>query len=170
MAEGAATLQVKRLDAKGIEGRVFTPKPVTLSDLTYSFDVAFNLPLGSAAPLPQPAIVKVSGDISAPALAYGDYYRAIFAGDVEKIRAAFVAERRKDFDASDSTKRGMLLDLLKNNPAEIRIGKPIVTGGTATLTVEGLNETATKSTAAVTMVQEGGAWKVGKEKWSSTSK
>lgn len=170
MAEGVATLQVKRLDAKGIEGRIFTPKPVTLSDLTYSFDATFNVPLGAAAPVPPPVTVKVSGDTSAPALAYADYYRAIFAGDIEKVRAAFVAERRKDFDASDPEKRGMLLDVMRNNPAEIRIGKPTIAGGEATLTVEGLNATASKSTATVTMVQEGGAWRVGKEKWSSTSK
>ncbi|HEY3384610.1 MAG TPA: hypothetical protein VGK32_22855 [Vicinamibacterales bacterium] len=170
MAEGVATLQVKRLDATGIEGRIFTPNPVTLSEVTYSFDATFNLPLGSAAPAPPPVAVKVSGDTSPPALAYAEYYRAAMAGDVGKIRAAFVAERRKDFDAVDAQKRGMLLDLMKGNPAEIRIGKPTITGATATVTVEGLNETAGKSTATVTMVNEGGAWKVAKESWSTSSK
>jgi len=170
LAEGVATLQVKRMDAKGIEARIFTPKPVKLSDITYSFDATFSVPLASAAP-PSPAVtVKISGDTSAPALAYAEYYRAGFAGDVEKIRMAFVADRRKDFDTGDPQKRGMLLDLLKSNPAEIRIGKPTITGATATLTVEGLNETASRTTATVTMVNEAGAWKVGKEKWSSTSK
>jgi hypothetical protein len=170
LAEGVATLQVKRLDARGIEARIFTPKPVTLSDLTYSFDVTFTVPLGAAAPAPPPVAVKVSGDTSAPALAYAEYYRAVFAGDVEKIRGAFVAERRKDFDASDPNKRAMILDVLKSNPANIRIGKPVMAGGKATLTVEGLNETASKSTGTVTMVLEGNVWKVAKESWSSTSK
>ena len=170
LAEGVATLQVKRLDARGIEGRIFTPKPVALSDVTYSFDATFTVPLGAAAPVPPKVIVKVSGDTSAPALAYADYYRAALAGDVDKIRSAFVAERRKDFDASDSQKRALILDVLKMNPAEIRIGKPAVAGGTATLTVEGLNETAGKTIGTVTMVQEKGVWRVAKEKWSSTSK
>ena len=43
-------------------------------------------------------------------------------------------------------------------------------GSTAALTVEGVNETATRSTAEVTMVNEGGSWKVQKEKWSITNK
>ncbi len=168
LAPGVATLQLKRLDATGIEGRVFTPKPVTLSDLTYSFDVTFSLPLGKAAP-PSPAVeVKISGDTSEPAKAYADYYRAVFAGDVEKIRGAFSAARRADFDKAPPEQRAMMLDLLKSNPAEIRIAKPAIAGKTATLKIEGLNETAGKSTAEVTMVQEGGVWRVAKERWSSS--
>ena len=38
------------------------------------------------------------------------------------------------------------------------------------LVVEGLNLQTTKTTAEVTMVQEGGAWKVDKESWKTTSK
>jgi hypothetical protein len=170
LREGAATLNVTRLDATGIEGRIFTPTPVETSFVTYSFDATFAIPLGAAAPAPPPVEVKISGDTSPPALAYADYYRAVFAGDVQKVRSFFAADRRKDFDAADPQKRAMLLDLMKSNPAEIRIGTPAISGGTATLKVEGVNETATKSTATITMVQEGGAWKVGKESWSSTSK
>jgi hypothetical protein len=171
MATTSATLQVKRLDATRIEGRIFTPKPVALSSVTYAFDASFAIPLGTAAPAPPPVEVKVSGDTaSAPTAVYADYYRTIHSGDVKKMRGFLAAARVKEFDAADEQTRQMMLGILKDNPPEIRIGKPVVAAGKATFTVEGLNLQTTKTTAEVTMVQEGGAWKIDKERWSTTSK
>ena len=167
MGESEAALQVKRLDKTGIEGRVFTPKRVSVGDLMRPVRRDLQHPARRRRARPTPVIVKISGDTSEPARAYAEYDRAALAGDVDKIRAALAAESRKQFDADDATTRGMFVDVLKSNPAEIRIGKPTVAGGEATLTVEGLNETAGKSTGIITMVQEGGAWKVAKEKWES---
>lgn len=170
MAPSNVTLQIKRFDATGIEGRVFTAKPVALGDVTYSFDATFSLPLGKAAPAPPAVTVKISGDMSDPAKAYGEYYKAIFAGDMEKVRAAFAATRRADFDKAKPEERAMLVEFMKTNPAEIRIGKPTVSGKNATLKIEGLNETSGKSTGDVTMVLEDGVWRVLTEKWSIGSK
>jgi hypothetical protein len=166
----AFTLQLKRLDATGVEGRIFTPKPVKLSDVSYSVDATFALPLGIAAPPPPPIDVKISGDTSAPSLAFAEYYRAAFAGDVKKVGAALAAERRAQFDKAEPKEREMYLGLVKTNPAEIVILKPVVKGATATLTVQGMNETAGKTTGQISMLLEGGAWKVAQEKWSTGSK
>jgi hypothetical protein len=164
------TLQLTRLDATGVEGRIFTPKPVKLSDVSYSFDATFAIPLGKAAPPPPPIQVKISGDTSAPSQAFAEYYRAVLAGDAQKVRNGMAAERRAAFDKASSEERGMMLDLMKSNPAEIAIGKPALKGTTATLSIEGKNETSGKSTAQITMIQEGGVWKVRQEKWSTSSK
>ena len=116
-------------------------------------------------------MVKISGDVSSPpTAAYADYYRATHAGDPQKIRGFLAAARVKEFDAGDAKLRQMMLDLLRDNPPEIRIGKPVVAAGKATFTVEGLNLPTTKTSAQITMVQEGGAWKVDKESWATTSK
>jgi hypothetical protein len=170
IAEGNAKLVLARLDANGVEGRITTPKPVTLSDLTYSFDASFSLPLGAAAPAPPAAKVEVTGDTSPPARAYADYHRSAFTGNADKIRGFLAKPRLQEFDKADPKTRALMLDLLKSNPEQIRITKATSKGATATLTVEGLNETATRSTAEVAMVNEGGAWKVQKEKWSVTDK
>ncbi len=164
------TLQLKRLDATGVEGRVFTTKPVKLSDVEYNFDATFSIPLGAAAPAAPPIEVTISGDTSAPSQAYATYYRAVFAGDVQKVRDGFVADRRAAFDKATPDERAMMIDFMKTNPAQIVIGRPAVKGTTATLTVEGVNETAGKSTGTITMIQEGGTWKVAQEKWSTSSK
>jgi hypothetical protein len=171
MAVDDATLQVKRFDAEGIEGRIFTPKAVASSDLTYSFDATFSIPLGKAAPAATPVTVKISGDVaSPPTAAYAEYYKVVFSGDEQKIRSSLTAARMKEFDAMDADTRKAMLEIMKSNPPEIRLGKPVMAGNTATFPVEGLNLPTTKTSAEVTMIKEGDAWKVEKEKWSTTSK
>lgn len=170
MGVDTPTLQVKRLDAQGIEGRIFTAKPVKSSSDSYSFDVTFSVPLGKAAPV-KLVETKIAGDTtSPPSAAYTASYRVARLGDGQKLRGFLAAARIKEFDAMDAKTRAMMLDLLKDNPAEIRIGKPATAGPKATLVVEGMNLQTTKTTAEVTMVQEGGAWKVDKESWKTTSK
>jgi len=170
IAEGKSKLVLTRLDATGVAGRITTPAPVTLNDLSYSFDASFSLPLGASAPAPPPAKVDVTGDASPPARAYADYYHAAFSGSADKIRPFLAKPRLQELDKADPKTRGMMLELLKSNPEQIRITKATSKGSTAALTVEGVNETATRSTAEVTMVNEGGSWKVQKEKWSITNK
>ena len=170
IAEGKSKLVLTRLDATGVAGRITTPAPVTLNDLSYSFDASFSLPLGASAPAPPPAKVDVTGDASPPARAYADYYHAAFSGSADKIRPFLAKPRLQELDKADPKTRGMMLELLKSNPEQIRITRATSKGSTAALTVEGVNETATRSTAEVTMVNEGGSWKVQKEKWSITNK
>jgi hypothetical protein len=171
MAVDAPTLQLKRFDASGIEGRIFTAKPVKSSSDSCAFDATFSVPLGKAAPPPRKAETKITGDTtSPPAVAYAEYYRAARTGDTKKMRGCLAAARIKEFDTMDAKMRSMMLDVLGDNPAEIRIGKPSITGTRAALVVEGMNLQTTKTTANVTMVQEGGAWKVDQEKWTTTSK
>jgi hypothetical protein len=170
IAEGNALLVLTRLDGTRLEGRIRTPKPVTLSELTYSFEASFSLPLGTAKPELPPVKVEVGGDTSAPALTYAEYYRSVFAGNVKGILGFLAKARVLEFDQADPKLRAMMLDMLKTNPVQITITKATIKDATATLTVEGHNETATRSTAVITMVNEGGAWKVEKEKWSITNK
>jgi hypothetical protein len=169
LGEGNVSLEVKRLDATGIEGRIFTPKPVEGYDMTYTLDASFALPLGSAAPPPPPIEVTISGDTSSPAKAYAAYYRAAISGDAATMAGFLAKERRAQFDGADKEEKGFLLEMLKGRPAEIRIGAPIIAGSKAAFKVEGLNETSGRSTAEVSMVQEKGAWKLEKESWTTTS-
>jgi hypothetical protein len=165
------TLQITRMDATGLEGRVFTAKPVARSYVTYAIDATFAMPLGKAVPPAPPVALKISGDVtSPPTAAYAEYYRATQTGDAQKIRSCLAASRVKEFDAFDTKMRQAMLGVMKDNPSEILIGKPAITAGKATFTVDGLNTPSTKRSATVTMVQEGGAWKVDKESWSITSK
>jgi hypothetical protein len=165
-----ARLELGRCDATRIEGRIFSPEPFESFDQMFAFDVSFSLPLGAAAPPPPPVEVRISGDTGAPGQAYAAYYRAVIAGDVDSLRSCLLASRRKEFDATPADERAMMMELLAMRPAEIRIAKVVVSGDTASLMVEGINETAGTSTAEVTMRLEDGAWKVDTDRWKTTSK
>jgi hypothetical protein len=169
LPQGKAAIELTRCDATGIEGRVFAAEPFESFDHTFAFDATFSFPLGTAAPPPPPVEVKISGDDSAPSKAYAAYYRAAFSGDPEKLRPHLAAAQLEEFDAAPADDRAMMLELFAMRPAEIRIVKATVSGDTATLAVEGLNETAGKSTAEVSMVLEKGAWKLARDKWTTTS-
>lgn len=169
LPQGAAAIELTRCDATGIEGRVFAVEPFESFDHTFAFDAAFSFPLGTAAPPPPPVEVKISGDDSAPSKAYAAYYRAAFSGDPEKLRPYLSAAQLEEFDAASADDRAMMLEFLALRPAEIRIVKATVSGDTATLAIEGLNETAGKSTAEVSMVLEKGAWKLLKDAWTTKS-
>lgn len=162
-------LELGRCDATGIEGRIVSPAPFESFDQLFAFDVSFALPLGAAAPPPPPVEVTISGDGSAPSKAYAEYYRAVIGGDADTFRSFLLASRQKEFDAAPADERAMMMELLAMRPAQIRIAKAVVSGDTATLTVEGLNETAGSSTAEVTMRLEEGAWKVDTDRWKTTS-
>jgi len=170
LPEGAAKLEVKRLDATGLAGRIYTPKPFTALDTAFGFDVTFSMPLGSAVP-PKPApTITVTGDSSAPSKVYADYYRASFSGDMAKIRPFIAADRLKEMDAAPPEMLEMMFEMLKSQPHDITITKATVAGSKATLLVEALNQTTEQMTAEVSMVLEKGAWKIAKESWKTTSK
>ncbi|MEW6337978.1 MAG: hypothetical protein ACOY3Y_06350 [Acidobacteriota bacterium] len=162
-------LELTRCDATGIEGRIFSPAPFESFDQTFAFDASFAFPLGAAAPPPPPIEVKISGDTSAPSQAYAAYYRAVLGGDTGVLRSFLPASRQKEFDGMPADERAMIMELFAMRPAEISIAKTAVSGDTATLTVEGLNETAGKSIGTVTMRLENGVWKVDSDTWKTTS-
>lgn len=162
-------LELARCDATGIEGRISSPAPFESFDQTFAFDVSFAFPLGAAAPPPPPLEVKISGDTSAPSQAYAAYYRAVLGGDVAAFRSFLPASRQREFDGMPADERAMILELFSLRPAEINIAKAAVSDDTATLTVEGLNETSGKSVGTVTMRLENGAWKVEGDTWTSSS-
>ena len=46
--DGNVSLAIKRIDASGIEGRFWTPKPVKLSFIAYAFDLTFRAAAGAS--------------------------------------------------------------------------------------------------------------------------
>jgi hypothetical protein len=172
--EGAATLNVNRLDAAAIEGKIMTPKPVKLPDITYSFDASFKVSLGKKSDNPSGKSaaleISVTGDTSPPAKAYAEYHKACIAGDVKNIRDFLVSKNQKEFDSYDKGRRESMIDTLKIRPAKIKVGKPTVTSDKASFTVEGAGADIKKAIGSIKMILENGRWKVLDDKWEITSK
>jgi hypothetical protein len=172
--EGAAILNVNRLDAAAIEGKIVTPKPVKLLDITYSFDVSFKVNLGKTSTKPSGKSaaleISVTGDTSPPAKAYVGYYKACIAGDVKNIRDFLASKNQKELDSYDKGRREAMIDILKMRPLKIKIGKPTVTSDKASFAVEGAGADIKKSVGSIKMILEDGKWKVLEDKWEITSK
>jgi hypothetical protein len=172
--EGAATLNVNRLDAAAIEGKIMTPKPVKLPDITYSFDVSFKVNLGKTSDKPsgKSALPKISvaGVDSPPARTYAEYHKGCIEGDIKMIRDFLASKTQKEFDTFGKERREAMIDTLKMRPPKIKIGKPTVTSDKASFTVEGSGGDIKKAIGSIKMVLEDGRWKVLEDKWKITSK
>lgn len=120
--------------------------------------------------------VVVKGDDSAPSKAYAEYYRDCKEGNADKVRGLMISKRQNEFDQAPKEMKEIFFEMMKELPREIHIGKPVVKGAMATLTVTGKSVTKDKKMGTTTTEEHEGTitmhleerkWKVGKEEWSS---
>jgi hypothetical protein len=97
-------------------------------------------------------------------------YRAAFekAQKVEEVLPFLAASNRKQIEDTPAADRVEMFELLKmfDTMTNVKVTKEDRTGAGATLTVEGVGDEKKKATGTVRIVREGGAWKIGEEKWS----
>jgi hypothetical protein len=168
-----AALSITRFDSTAIVGKYKTPKPVVddFNEVTFSFDASFQVNLGKSKAGPAPSKkVTIKGDGSPPAKAYGEYYRACLAGEIDKIREFIAEKERNDFDLNMKESREVVMYVLTERPSSVEIGTPAIAGDSASFTVHGSMRPGEKATGSVKMVLEKGKWKVREDKWTITPK
>ena len=94
------------------------------------------------------------------------YSKALVAGDIAGVKRGVTADRVKEMDSPDFKKMFGLVQALQ--PKNIKITGGTMDGDTATLLATGKDESGTTN-GTITMVKEGGAWKVKEEEWKSKS-
>lgn len=116
---------------------------------------------------------KGGGDAakSPQAKAYLDWVKAVKAGNVEAWKKLVPAEASKEIEAQAKEMKKTPKDVLEflgaMAPDENKFTGVKVDGTKATLSVTGKTKgEPNPSYGKVEMVQEGGAWKVGKQSWS----
>jgi len=116
---------------------------------------------------------KSGGDAakSPQAKVYLDWVKAVKAANLEAWKKLVPAEASKQIEAQAKEMKKKPTDLLEffgsMTPDENKITGLKVEGGKATLLVSGTTKGETKpSYGSVEMIQEGGAWKVGRQSWS----
>jgi len=129
--------------------------------------VAAALPVAAANP------PKAGGDAaaSAQAKAYLAWVKAVKAGDIESWKKVVPAEAMQQLEAQAKEMNQKPKDVIEflgaMAPDENKITGLKVDGTKATLSVTGKTKGEPKpSYGKVEMIQEGGAWKVGKQSWS----
>jgi hypothetical protein len=118
---------------------------------------------------------KAGGDAagSPQAKVYFAWVKAVKAGDLEAWKKLVPAEASQQIEAQAKEMNKKPKDVVEflgsMTPDENKVTGVKVDGGKATLSVTGKTKGEPKpSYGKVEMVQEGGAWKVGRQSWSDT--
>ena len=98
-------------------------------------------------------------------------YRAAFAKatKVEDILPYMSKERRAQIEKTPAGERAKMFEFIKefDTYTQIKVVKEDKSATGATLSAEGIDSDKTKSTATIDVVRENGAWRLGKESWST---
>ena len=144
-------------------------KPDEFFKNTYIYDVKFDAPFSATPKAAGPEALKGTqlppggGD---PGKAYMAYTKVLAAGDLKALRRALAADRANSLDDPDFKKMFPMIQAMQAK--NIKVTGGAVDGATATLLAAGKDGDAT-SHGTIAMVREGGAWKVSKESWKTTS-
>ena len=125
------------------------------------------LTVGSAVPLSAQSAEKTASQF------YMEY-RAAFekAQAVEDILPYMSASRRKQVESTPAEERKKMFEAIKIIGAlsNVKITKETRTADGASLAVHALDSDKAETTGTITLVKENGAWKIDKERFSSSSK
>jgi hypothetical protein len=164
---GMQTVELTAMTPQRIAGKVFIPKPDDFFGDKYQYSATFDLPVLApkaeppAAPLKGVALPAGGGE---PAKAYERHRKAVAAGDLKAVKASVSAARAKEMDTPDFKQMFPLMQEMQ--PKNVKITGGSVDGDTATLLTTA-KDGKEVSTGTITLVREGGAWKVEKESWKS---
>lgn len=163
-ATGMHKVEAKAWAKDRVSGRAYMEAENEFFGNTYQYDATFDAPVivdPGEGPLPGKPLPAGGGE---PGKAYEKYRKALFAGDLETLRTLVSAERAADMDKPEFKEMFPLIQEMM--PKNIRITGGAIDGDKATLKVDASTKEE-KSTGTITMVREGGQWKVQKESWSS---
>lgn len=94
-------------------------------------------------------------------------YRAAFdkAKSIDELLPFMAAERRKEIESTPAGERAKMFEMIKSFGAltQVKVVSETKTPNGATLAVEGVGSSKSKTRCSVTTVREGNAWKVGRE-------
>ena len=98
-------------------------------------------------------------------------YRAAFdkAKKIEELTPYMSASMKKEVESTPAAERPGMFQMIKemSKMSNVKIVKETKTADGVTLSVEAVGEDRGKMTGQITIVKEGGAWKMAKESWSS---
>jgi hypothetical protein len=113
---------------------------------------------------------------TAPAQTATQFYKTYQAAcakatKVDDLLPFMTADRKKQVEATPAAQRPQMFEMIKmvmSMYTDVTVVKEDHNAdGSATLTLSGLDSDKKKATGKVSVVKEGGAWKVGLESWSS---
>ena len=164
---GTQEINLTAMTPQRLAGKISIPQGEFFGD-KYQYSATFDVPVVAVkAPEPPPLKGKPlpagGGD---PAKAYFVFDKAVSKGDMAAVKNGVSAEQRKSMDDPDFKKMFPLMQAMRAKNVKITGGS--IDGDTATLLATGKDDGGTTN-GTITMVKEGGAWKVQREEWKSGS-
>lgn len=125
--------------------------------------IPYGLSLDAYAETPENQGEVIFSDIQTPAgEAYASYYNAIMNGDLIAVRKWVESKNLEKFD--DASGKKMVSFFQTTMPRKLSLIREDIKGGAAHLLAEG-HSSMGKVQGNIDMIQEGGVWKVVKDKW-----
>jgi hypothetical protein len=98
-------------------------------------------------------------------------YRAAFAKatKIDDLLSYMSKARRAEIEKTPAGERAKMFEFIKelDTVTQIKVTKETKSGNGVTLSAEGVDGDKNKSTGTIDVVREDGAWKLGKESWST---
>jgi hypothetical protein len=168
-AVGMQKVELTTMTPTHVAGSVTMAKPDDFFGNVYEYHATFDLPVGAAAPSVAVAAPKgkaLPANGGDPGKAYAAYLKVFTAGDVPALKKAVSGDRAKEMDSKEFKEFFPVMQAMQ--PKNIKVTGGAIDGETATLLASAKNGDEV-SNGTVTMVREGGVWKVQKESWKSRS-
>jgi hypothetical protein len=173
---GMQKLTVSAMTDSHVAGTVAMAKPDDFFDEKYQYHATFDLSIDKPFVAPPPALkgTPLPAGGGEPGKAYMVYLKNMAAGDMKASLGGVSAERARQASSDPDFKK--LFPLLQAmQRTGVKIVKGTVDGNNATLLATGKSpessrgDDAPDSNGTITLVKEGGAWKVEREEWKTTS-
>ena len=151
---------------KSLAGKLSTTHESDFNQVSYSYSATFKAsveaPKSEAPPkLKGTPLPAGGGDIGK---AYLAFEKSVAAGDMAAVRNGVSAERAAEMDSPDFKEMFPLMQAMQAK--DIKVTGGAVDGDKATLIATGMSD-GDKANGTISMVREGGKWKVAKASWSS---
>jgi hypothetical protein len=165
---GMQQLELTTHTAARVAGRVWLEKPHDFFDNIYQYNITFDAAIGAqkSDKPEQPKGTPLPAGGGDPGKAYDTYRKALMGGNIPALRKSVVAEHAKDLDSPDFKDQLKMIQAFQ--PKNVKVTGGAVDGDTATLLATAKDGSET-SNGTITMLREGGAWKLSKESWRSKS-
>ncbi|HEX9407115.1 MAG TPA: hypothetical protein VF975_07345 [Thermoanaerobaculia bacterium] len=165
-AVGMHEFKPTTLKKTALAGKLSTSHNSKFNEVPFSYSATFNAsvkaPKAAAAPkLKGTPLPAGGGEIGKTYLAFS---KSVVAGDMAAVRNGVSAERAAQMNSPDFKEMFPLMQAME--PKDIKVTGGAVDGDTATLIATGTSD-GDKASGTISMVREGGKWKVAKESWSS---
>jgi len=169
-AVGMHEFESAKLTKDEAAGKLATSHESSFNNVKFSYSATFDAvvkqPKAETPPkLKGTPVPAGGGEIGKSYLAF---VQSVQKGNMPAVLSGVSAERARQMnDDPDFKKLFPLMQMME--PKNIKVTGGAVDGDSATLTATGTSDGA-PAAGTITMVREGGKWKVSKESWSSTHK